>query len=141
MSATPAADNRVIKYGVDPFNLVAQNGQTVAVEITVEAAAPVTYLAGAGADYDIPGITFDNAGELSFASSSFYSTRGLACKAALLALGTGDTFDINSMYSGGSGVWTATLTSAFTSSNGGTTYVATYTASVAPSMYSWEITV
>lgn len=35
MSATPGADNRVIIYGADPFNLVAQNGQTVAVEITV----------------------------------------------------------------------------------------------------------
>ena len=35
MSATVAADNRVIIYGSDPFNLVAQNGQTVAVEITL----------------------------------------------------------------------------------------------------------
>jgi hypothetical protein len=35
MSATPEADNRVIIYGSDPFNLVAQNGQTVAVEITL----------------------------------------------------------------------------------------------------------
>jgi hypothetical protein len=35
MSATPAADNRVIIYGADPFNLVAQNGQTVAIEITL----------------------------------------------------------------------------------------------------------
>ena len=35
MSATPESDNRVIIYGADPFNLVAQNGQTVVVEITV----------------------------------------------------------------------------------------------------------
>ena len=35
MSATPEADTRVIIYGADPFNLQAQNGQIVAVEITV----------------------------------------------------------------------------------------------------------
>lgn len=35
MSATPESDNRVIIYGADPFNLVAQDGQTVAVEITL----------------------------------------------------------------------------------------------------------
>jgi len=35
MSATPEEDTRVIIYGADPFNLVAQDGQTVAVEITV----------------------------------------------------------------------------------------------------------
>ena len=35
MSATPEVDTRVIIYGADPFNLVAQNGETVTVEITL----------------------------------------------------------------------------------------------------------
>lgn len=35
MSGTPEPDNRVIVYGADPFNLVAQEGQTLAVEITL----------------------------------------------------------------------------------------------------------
>ena len=120
-------------------------GVTVNAGVTLNgfasAVAPVTYLAGSGADYLVPGITFDTPGYLTFTISDFdISARWIACRTKLLSKHSGDSFIINSMNDVAAGPWTATLTGEWTLS-GGTTYSAPFIASVAPFMYSWEITV
>jgi hypothetical protein len=123
-------------------------GTTIRPSVTVKGftpaggGAPETYQAGTGADYSVPGIVFDTPGYLTFTISDFdASARGIECRTKLLSKNSGDSFVINSMSDAGAGPWTATLTGPWVLSGDTTQYSAPFTASVAPFMYSFEITI
>jgi hypothetical protein len=123
-------------------------GTTVRPSVTVKGFTPaggeppVTYIAGAGADYSVPGIVFSTPGYLTFTITDFdASARGIECRTKMLSKNSGDSFVINSQNDVGPGPWTATLTGPWVLSGDTTQYSAPFTASVVPFMYSWEITI